>query len=387
MGHSRRRLLPSWVAATALVAGFAVTACEDDPVRADPDESLAEGLERVRTGVGVPALGAVLFTGDEVLEADVVGVRVAGRPERARSDDRWHAGSLTKAMTATLAGVLVEDGSISWETTVLDVFPEWEGEILPAYHDVRLEELLSHTGGVMDDVTRTPSWPELRDDPDPLPEQRVRWSREFLSVAPEATRGTYLYSNAGYVVAGALLEGATGRSWEELLSTEVWGPLSMAGAGFGAPGRNDPEDALWGHRVGAGGWRGVSPGPLADNPPALGPAGTVHGRMDDLVRFAQAHLRGARGEEGLLRAETWARMHSPPPTSRGYALGWARTTRPWAPGPVFFHHGSNGLWHASVWIAPEADFGLVTVTNAGGDDGFQAADQAAGLLIERFGRR
>lgn len=371
----------------ALASALILPACGDDPVVPDPDESLAEGLERLRAGVGVPALGGILFSVDSVLESAVAGVRVAGHPGAVGPDGAWHAGSLTKAMTATLAGVLVEEGLISWDTTILDVFPEWAPEIRPEYGDVRLDELLSHTAGVLGDVSRTPSWPDLWTDPAPLAEQRIRWSKEFLSIPRESARGSYLYSNAGYVVAGTLLEGVTGEGWEALLADRVWAPLGMAGAGFGAPGREEPHRHPWGHRTGPGGWEGVPPGPLADNPPALGPAGTVHGRMIDLVRFARAHLRGARGEGGLVSPDTWTRMHTPPAASPGYALGWARTTRAWAPGPIYFHHGSNGLWHASVWIAPEAGFGVVTVTNAGGEDGFRAADEAAGLLIRRFGLR
>lgn len=366
-----------------LLAGT-LQGCDDQPFEPDPDESAQEGLERIRSQTGVPALGAMLFRGDSALESAVAGVRIAGGDGASEIDDRWHAGSLTKAMTATLAGVLVEEGVLSWETTIVDVFPDWEGEIRPEYHDVRLEELLSHTGGILGDVSRTPSWPRLPGDLSPLPEQRVRWSKEFLSVAPDSDRGSFLYSNAGYILAGTLLEGATGVAWEELVEDLVWGPLEMDGAGFGPPGVADAESEPWGHRVGPGGWIGVPPGPLADNPAALGPAGTAHGRMTDLARFAQAHLRGAQGEAGLLSPTGWTRLHSAPPTSPEYALGWFRTRRPWAPGPVFSHHGSNGIWHASVWFAPEADFGVVAVTNAGGEEGFTAADQAVALLIQRF---
>jgi len=308
---------------------------------------------------------------------------VAGRAENVTTEDRWHLGSLTKAMTATVAGTLVEEGAVSWESTILDVFPEWEGEILPAYEDVRLKELLSHTAGILSDVTRTPSWPGLREDDAPLTEQRRRWSVEFLSVPPEAARGTHLYSNAGYVVAGAMLEKVTGVPWEALMAERLFGPLGMAGAGFGAPGTAGSTSQPWGHRPGSGGWVGVEPGIQADNPAALGPAGTVHAPMADLVRFVQAHIQGDRGAATVVSPGTMAILHTPAPGTE-YALGWGRTTRGWAPGWVYVHHGSNTLWHATIWMAPEGDFGVISVVNAGGDPGFQAADEVAGLLIQRF---
>jgi D-alanyl-D-alanine carboxypeptidase len=49
-----------------------------------------------------------------------------------------------------------------------------------------------------------------------------------LSSALEAERGGYLYSNAGYVVAGAMLEAAGGAPWEELVAREVFAPLGLS---------------------------------------------------------------------------------------------------------------------------------------------------------------
>jgi hypothetical protein len=58
--------------------------------------------------------------------------------------------------------------------------------------------------------------------------------------------------------------------------------------------------------------------------------------------------------------------------------------RDWAAGTVLQHHGSNGYWWASVWLAPNRDLGLFAVTNAAGDPGFAAADEAVQALIRRF---
>ena len=74
----------------------------------------------------------------------------------------------------------------------------------------------------------------------------------------------FLYSNAGYVIAGAMLEQVTGESWEELIRTEVFEPLGMTRAGFGAPGSADAVDQPRGHRAGLfGGLNAVAPGPRA----------------------------------------------------------------------------------------------------------------------------
>ncbi|MBT8461409.1 MAG: hypothetical protein KJO44_02725, partial [Gemmatimonadetes bacterium] len=92
---------------------------------------------------------------------------------------------------------------------------------------------------------------------------------------------------------------------------------------------------------------------------------------------------GARGVDGLVSAETYARLHRQAPgTSSG--LGWFLGVRSWADGVALFHEGSNELWYAIVALAPARDFGVLAVTNAGQDRGYRATDAVVSALIERF---
>jgi CubicO group peptidase (beta-lactamase class C family) len=101
-------------------------------------------LDSLRAAYALPALAAMSIHGDSVLEMAAAGVRATGFPERVRTIDRWHLGSLTKAMTATLAAMLVERGVLSWTTSVQDVFPQLVDSIRPGFRDVQIDELLSH---------------------------------------------------------------------------------------------------------------------------------------------------------------------------------------------------------------------------------------------------
>ena len=64
-----------------------------------------------------------------------------------------------------------------------------------------------------------------------MPEQRRQWTAELLTLAPETSRGEHLYSNANYVVAGAMLEEVTGQQWEDLMQEHVFAPLGMTSTG------------------------------------------------------------------------------------------------------------------------------------------------------------
>jgi CubicO group peptidase (beta-lactamase class C family) len=123
-----------------------------------------------------------------------------------------------------------------------------------------------------------------------------------LEKKPAATPDTHFaYSNFGYMVAGAMLEQVAQRSWEQLLQEHLFKPLRMRTAGFG------PPKQVAGHN-------GKPPRPpVFDNPPVLGPAGTVHCSLRDWAAFARLHLRGARGEKtALLRPESFATLHADP---------------------------------------------------------------------------
>jgi len=198
-----------------------------------------------------------------------------------------------------------------------------------------------------------------------------------------APRGEYFYSNGGYVVAGAMIERVMGEQWEDLIVAHVFNPLGMFTASFGAPGRAGSFLQPWGHALENGTYSPIEPGPAADSPEVVGPAGTVHMSMADFARYAAAHIAGARGADGLVTAETFARLHQQTPgTASG--LGWLLAVRGWANGIALHHEGSNQLWYANVWLAANRDFGVLAITNAGEGRGYEATEATVDALVARF---
>jgi len=128
-------------------------------------------------------------------------------------------------------------------------------------------------------------------------------------IAPEAEPGTrFIYSNAGFSIAGAMAEKVTGTAWEELMKQRLFEPLGMTSAGFGPPGARGSIDQPRGHRENGS---PVEPGRDADNPVAIGPAGTVHCAIDDWAKYVALHLQGARGKARIVKAETFKKLHTP----------------------------------------------------------------------------
>ena len=340
-----------------------------------PSQRLNALLAPIRERNELPGLLGAIVQGRTVVAIGAVGLRKLGTAEPLTVNDTVHVGSCTKAMTATLLGKLVEAKTLSWSSTLLEVFPEYRESIHPDYQAVTLDQLLSHRAGLPRDVSWRDFGPQL-----PTASQRRKLLRHVCAKPPEAKPGSkHSYSNVGYVIAGLMAEQRTGVPWEDLITDELFRPLGMSSAGFGAPGTFDAVSQPWGHRLENG---RLEP-EYSDNVPALGPAGTVHCTLTDWARFVALHLQGARPNARFLAAATFAKMHTPP-ADQDYAYGWEVVNRNWAGGKALTHKGTNRLWYSTGWIAPGRNFAVLTATNCGGDAGAKGCDEAAVALIGHY---
>ncbi len=365
--------------------------------------SLDALLEPVRARYGLPALGAAVVRDGVLVAAGAVGTRRAGAEIPVTLNDRFHLGSDTKAFTALLAGQFVEQGKLRWDTTLGEVFPELLEAMAPGVSGVTLERLLSHTSGFPADNER---FGELLGE-SLLAEGNLddiryglvaRWVREPLAHEPGRV---FAYSNMGYILAGAMLERISGKTWEELVTERIFVPLGLNSAGFGPQATVGRVDAPLGHAIRAdGSLKPMLAGPNGDNPLLLGPAGTVHMSLLDFAVWAAWNAGQGRRAPALVRPDTLKKLHAPvismpakpdappgTPSHGRYGLGWGEINYDWAGGPLLYHGGSNERNLAHILVQPARDFGMVIVANIGGpkaDEAFRALEEA---LYRRYGNR
>ena len=352
-------------------------------------------LEPVREKYDLPALAAAVVLNGNTVALGAVGQRKDNSGVQVTIDDQFHLGSCSKAMTATLLAILVEQGKLSWTTKLEEIFPELADDMWQDYRSVTPLHLLAHNAGL---PGREETWPPETDITywheltAPVEEQRYSYLKMMLcrqldreeQLALPVPGTLELYSNAGLVIAGAVAERITGKSWEELMQEMIFEPLGMTTAGFGAMGTSEVIDQPWQHIVYDGERYSVNPGPRSDNPPVLGPAGRIHCSIGDWAKFIIAHLEGRHGRSDLLTQQTFETLHTPP-FDGDYALGWGVIERDWAEGVALTHTGSNNLSYSLVWMAPQQDFGVVVVTNIGmGVESLEALDEAADALIDMY---
>ena len=304
--------------------------------------------EAVREKHGVPSLAVAVITDKGLQAKGMAGVLT-------QDTVLWHLGSNTKAMTASLVGLLVEKGYVAWDTRIADIFPNEKKDFHPDYAALTVRQLLAHQSGIRPNL----DWWVLHNSNKPIREQRLDAVRQGLSEKPAFPCGTdVLYSNLGYVLIGAVIEQKLNMTWEDAMRRYLFTPLQMKHAGFGELYAGD-----------------------VDNAPVLGPAGRVHCTLEDWALFIADQLRGAQGKAGLLKPATYRELHTPVP-GKDAALGWFCAERAWGGGRVLTHNGSNTRHFSVAWIAPGKNRALIACTRQGDDTAAKACDEAVAALTE-----
>ncbi len=285
-----------------------------------------------------PAIGAVWINSDATLNLAMHGaLPIAKTPQ-------WHIGSCTKAMTATLFARLVDQSLIRFDTTLANALPDLAARMTPEFRKIPMHALLTHSAGIATNPSQS-TFRALRRSSAPAPAQRRFLVADALKEKPNPDNG---YSNLGYIVLGAVIEQATGQSWESMIAKEIMIPLSISRFGFGTPGSEHPA----GHYRTGNTWTEDR----SDNPKAYGPAGRVNLALSEWGRFLRAHLN----QSHLLSTATRSRLHHP--ASNGFAMGWIATSRRGK--RLLFHTGSNNAWFAQATLLPDYGIGLGIVCNA-----------------------
>jgi CubicO group peptidase (beta-lactamase class C family) len=266
-----------------------------------PQERLAEIVHEARAHSGVPAVTAGLLVGDRV-EFAAAGPVVPETPFRIASITKW--------FTASLATLLLD----------LDAPSASAGGASAA-------RLLSHTA-------------DLRPN-----------SRELL---PEACRGLWSYSNAGYVLAGEACATAAGTSYSQAVHERLLEPLRLDNTSF-----EEPDGAAQGHVPNGG--TGHRPAPDVEYRESRRAAGGLWSTAGDLLRFAAHQLGGP----GPLSAEALHALREPRAEALGgrYCLGcWSRVLV--GGRHAFDHEGSVGGYQSLLLFVPEEEIALAVLTNS-----------------------
>ncbi len=371
------------------------------PAPALAQEQLDAQLTPVLTKYGLPALAAAVVKEGKLIASGAVGVRVLGTDIPVTVDDRFHIGSDTKAMTATLAAMLIDEGKLRWDSTIGEVLGPVIPGLTPGFAAIKLEELLSHTSGIPSDNEEIAA---LYFSPDAYDTTLTDYRRRMISAwgtkhEPKVPEGSpFQYSNFGFITVGAMIEQVTGEPWDSLITKRIFEPLGLKSAGLGPQATFGRIDAPIGHAVDDKGKITPRPwGPAADGPAPVGPAGIAHMSIADFATWAGWNAGEGKRGPALIKPDTLKRLHQPhvtmdianpkpgTPKSGAYAFAWGLVKFDWSEKPLLTHNGSNSMNLATILVDVDNDLAITAATNFPGDKADAALLDTVELLYKRYG--
>jgi CubicO group peptidase (beta-lactamase class C family) len=318
---------------------------------------LVERLEQQRQTQHVPGMAIAVVIDDEVVLAHGFGVASVEKQTPVTPETIFAIGSSTKAFTATLVGMLVDEGEMDWDDPVTKYLPYFQMDIASADEsdEVTLRDVLSHRTG----FTRM----SLLFASGELPREEVLL--DATKAEPYVSfREKFYYSNVMYMSAGVAAGEAAGTDWDTLVTEHIFKPLGMSSTTTSvAQAESDSRLAsgyLWDEDLQDYEYK---PRRDVDN---IGPAGSINSNVLDMAQWLRLQL--GRGEfegdrlisEESLR-ETWTTQIGIT-ENIGYGMGWM--IREWEGQPVVEHGGNVDGFSAQVAMLPESDLGFVLLTNA-----------------------
>jgi CubicO group peptidase (beta-lactamase class C family) len=328
--------------------------------------------------VGIPGSAVAVVQGGQVVFEQAFGVKEVGGSDPVTLDTMFMIGSVTKSMTSMMAGTLVDDGRLTWETPLVDLLPEFAVDDPELTSSLTIADAFGAATGVpRRDVELILTAPGRTTD------ELIDHLAELPLTAPFGE--AYQYSNQMYAVGGYAAASAAGggpanlpESYRLAMREQILNPIGMTQSTFaldevlatGNYSLSHAED-IYGQR------QHISLLSEDRFVTAVAPAGALWSNVQEMARYVQTLLADGAAPDGqrVISPENLGRIVAPgveiphgpgesPHLSEGartYAKGWV--TGSYKGQPTRGHAGSTMGFISQVTFLPEADLGVVILTN------------------------
>jgi CubicO group peptidase (beta-lactamase class C family) len=318
-------------------------------------EEITTLVEAKMREYGVPGV-AIGILDDGVLTARGLGVTNVEDPLPVTDHTVFPIASISKTFAATAVMRLVEQGKLDLEAPVRKYLPDFRVADEVVSRDATIWNLLTHSGGWEGQI----SGPERGEDT--LRNFVATVMTTNMQVAPPAA--AWSYNNAGFSVAGRVIEVVTGTSINRAVRDLVFTPLGLSHAGTTA-GDFIVNRFAAGHQ-----YRGDSPPRLQRpfSPSTSVTAGGIGLCITDLLAYAQFHLGDGTAADGgrVLSRASVELMRTPQlrKQSTDDDIGLAWHLRSVGPIRVAAHGGTLAGHILLLEIVPERNFAIGILTNS-----------------------
>ena len=274
--------------------------------------------------------------------------------------------STTKAMTVVAMGMLVDEGKVNWDDKVTKYLPYFRVDDRYVTGDLRIRDLLTHNTGVGNADFLWAWTPELTSDE---VVRRMQYAKQEYPL-----RGGFVYQNIMYLVAGQVIEKASGMPWERFVNERIFFPLGMKNTFPNYEYSRKYQDRSAAHFEIKGKIQPIKED-IAD---PIAPAGAVMSTVDDIAKWLNFMLGNTtvNGKQ-LLKPETYKEILKPQvivssdgfyPTAAltkphwmTYGFGWFQ--HDYRGEMVDFHTGSLPGRTAIIGMIPDKKLGVYIFGN------------------------
>ncbi len=295
-------------------------------------------------------------------------------PLRVTPDTLFQVGSISKTFTGTILMRLVEQGRLDLDTPVRKMLPKFKMSDPEVAKRLTTRHLLTHTGGWIGDYFDT-----FGDGDDAL-QKMVKKIRKLPQVTPLG--GPWSYNNAGFNIAGRIIEVLTDKSYEQSAQELILDPLGLKMTFF------FPSDVLITHRF-ALGHQKIGKRVKVARPWAIGRAGNCVGgvvsTVRDLLAYARFHMGDGTNSQGdlVMKHESLEAMRVEQVDAGGRGkMGLTWFMREVNGLKIYGHGGATHGQQAIFHFIPQEDFAVAMLTNS--DEGGIITDSLLKWVLETY---
>lgn len=314
----------------------------------------------------MPAVGCGLVLGGEVVLATARGVRKHGNASPVQPTDRFQLGSITKPMTGMLMARLVDQSVLTWNHTIAQTWPDlfdgpaakWKAHYGPR----NIVDLMTHTSGMhyrpQAELTLTNGASALYSAIHPVPaEGQIGKRRLYTQLAVLDEPLDHWEYGGGCIVCAGMAQQKTGKTWEQLIRSEVFDRLGITSVAIGPMSQSNAVTDIWQHQVQNGSIvsYAIDPVHAGQTEWTHGPAGAVGLSMADTGKWVAALLTEPTSFMGKT---TWQQYLGLP------AAGYRETRGGWAGDGSYLNHSGSNTWNfAHVSFDRARKVGAFAATN------------------------
>lgn len=311
----------------------------------------------------------------------VAGHKRCGSMEGIDLDSKFQIASNAKAITATIAALLIKENMITWDSKITDIISELKGKINPAYESVTLEELLSNRGGIQPfETDSSDEWKHIPNSIKVSSHSKFDFAQYALNLEPkiDAEKG-HPYSNGGFIIAALLLERCSNKTWSELI--DKFNAQYQVKSSMGFPNQESPNQTF-GHKKKRGKYRPVMPEDEYNFDFDFSAAGNLAISVRDMTTIMSKHLEGLLGQDNVLSSATYKKLHF---GFDQYALGWYNGNIGESEQKFSYHGGSLETFSSAIIISADRKIAVIILANADDKKTNKLKDELRIELWEKYG--